>query len=113
MVYTLDDVGDQWILKMAVFDNGKSMTPEQVLAFTRNQPAARSEGADAEKSFGFGLQQVKKMISLENGQFKLESEKGKCTLFSLLSPLPCNNSHQIDKFHFIVNCGTISYNGYS
>lgn len=113
VVFTLDDDNDESILNMTVTDSGISMSPDQVSAFNQGKPIARPVGSNGKESIGNGLQHVKKMVSDNHGHIIVMSEKGKGTLFSVTFPLPGNNSPQIDTSHFIVNDGTISYNGYA
>ncbi|WP_158551434.1 HAMP domain-containing sensor histidine kinase [Rhodohalobacter sp. SW132] len=112
VVFTLNDYEDESILNMTVTDSGITMSHNQISVFNQGKPVPRSAETNGKEGFGNGLQHVKKMVSDTHGHIIVMSEKDKGTLFSLSFPLPGNHSPRIDTSHFIVNDGTISYNGH-
>ena len=87
VVFTLDDEEDCSMLKMIVKDTGKGMTPDEVLAFNKGKPVARSMGTNGEPGSGIGLLHVIEMVIEVDGRIFVKSEKGSGTTFSIAIPL--------------------------
>ena len=87
VVFTLGADETHSTLNMKVADTGRSISPDQVLAFNQGKPVTRSMGTNGEQGFGIGLQHVKQMVSEGNGRIYLESGKDSGTVFSLSFPL--------------------------
>jgi signal transduction histidine kinase len=75
------------ILYLTVTDTGKGMLPDQVSAFNRGEPVARSNGTNGEKGSGIGLHHVQEMVTEDTGHITVKSRKGSGTTFSLTYPL--------------------------
>lgn len=111
VVFNLDDNEDQSMLNITVVDSGKGMSSAQVSAFNKGEPVERSNGTNGEESFGIGLHHVKKIVSEENGQIEVKSEKDSGTVFTLSFPLPNNNVNQINTSSFTLKDGAVLLNG--
>ena len=93
------------ILDITVKNAGKSMTSEQIQSFTSGDAVARMHGTREEKGFGLGLQHVHQMVSEEGGSATAERGEHSGTIFSIVIPVPKDDTVTAEKPEPYVNIG--------
>lgn len=81
-----------WALKdgnihMELRDNGIGMDAEQLASINSREEVKPGEGTSGEKGFGIGLKLIRSFTRSLEGDFQVESEKGKGTLCRLVFPI--------------------------
>lgn len=79
------------LLRITVMDNGQGMTADQVTAFNKSAPVARSANTNPEQSFGRGLAYVKQMVAQTGGTISVKTTTNNGTKFLCSLPIPVDN----------------------
>lgn len=111
VVFSIGADVDHSILKMAVTNTGKSISPHLVSAFNEGEQVAKLIGSEGEHSFGFRLDYVIQLASKEGGRIFVKNRKGSGTIFSLSFPLPDNYLNRRNVLYPIIKNSAVLLNG--
>lgn len=96
IIVTTQLVGDNEIL-IRVKDSGEGMSSDTIEKILKGEGIVSTPGTNNEKGTGLGLILCKELIELNNGEFFIESEPGKGSVFSFTLPGSSKISNEVYK----------------